>query len=145
MPKSTQVEMNNRIEAVASMLTQGKKRPVIIEHALENWDVKLAQVDNYIKYAKELLREESANSKKEHDIEFSKSVRVLITIRNKCMAIQDYARALQAQKEINALLALYEPPTYKHEHTGKAGGAIEHKHKLAGLSDDELDDIIGGS
>jgi hypothetical protein len=31
----------------------------------------------------------------------------------------------------------------RHEHTGKDGGAIEHKHQLATLSDDELDAIIG--
>ncbi len=135
MAKSTQIEMDKRIEHVASMLTQGKKRPIIIEHGLENWDVQTAQIDNYIKYAKELLKEESANTKQARDVEFAKSMRVIVTIRNKCMAIQDYARALQAQKEINSLLALYEPQVHKMEHDIVDSTDEERVDRLAAIFD----------
>lgn len=120
--RSSKVEMRKRIDIVSFALVQGKERKDIIQIASENeWEISERQVDNYIdKATKELsiYAEDVIKSKKS---EMAKSLKVLIQIRNKCMAIQDYARALQSQKEINALLALYEPQTYKHEHSTSDG------------------------
>ncbi len=140
MGRSTEFEMDVRIEKVAVMLMQGKKRGAILEYCGDNWDIKIAQSDNYIKRAKQVLRDESINSKSDRDLQFGISMRRLNELVKKCMAIQDYARALQAQKEINSLLALYEPQV---QHVDmKHSGAIKHAHELREMSDQALEDII---
>jgi hypothetical protein len=110
--RSTQEELNRRVGEVSNLLITGQKRHQIVAHATENgWDVEERQIDTYIKKAKKLLSEEGRESKSDRDILFAISLRRLNLLFVKCMAIQDYQRALQAQKEINTLLALYEPQT----------------------------------
>lgn len=143
MTKSTNEEIKRRIGEVSNLLITGQKRHNIVQYASENgWGVDPRQVDTYIARAKVLLSEEGQESKDNRIMLFGVSLRRLNLLFVKCMAVQDYQRALAAQKEINSLLALYEPQVQKHEHGGPGGGPIEHKHRMADMSDDELDDII---
>jgi hypothetical protein len=108
--RNTDYEVNRRVEEVANLLVIEQKRAEIIQFAAnKNWQISDRQVDTYIKKAKELLKTEAQESTKNRLAERAKAKRALVTMRNKCMNIQDYARAIQAQKEINKLFALYEP------------------------------------
>lgn len=110
MGRSTDFEFNRRIEEVANLLVIEQKRAEIVQFAAKNeWDISNRQVDEYIHRAKILLKKEAEESTKNRLAERAKAKRALITMRNKCMNIQDYGRAIQAQKEINKLFALYEP------------------------------------
>lgn len=124
--KSTQEEIKRRIGEVSNLLVTGQKRYSIVQYASDNgWNVEPRQVDTYIARAKQLLSEEGNESKAERVMLFGIALRRLNLLFVKCMAVQDYQRAIVAQKEINALLALYEPQVQKHEHTGPDGGAIK--------------------
>jgi len=110
MAKATDYEVERRTEEVANLLVIEKKRADIMQYIAEKkWGISTRQIDNYIKKAKCLLQKEAEESTKNRLSERAKAKRALITMRNKCMNIQDYARAIQAQKEINKLFALYEP------------------------------------
>lgn len=137
MTKSTNEEIKRRIGEVSNLLITGQKRHQIVQYASDSgWGVDPRQVDTYIARAKQLLSEEGQESKLNRDMLFGMSLRRINLIFVKTMAIQDYARALQAQKEINTLLALYEPQVQHVDHTTKG-------EKL-GMTDDERFARIAG-
>lgn len=110
MTKSTNDEIKRRIGEVSNLLITGQKRHQIVQYASDSgWGVDPRQVDTYIARAKQLLSEEGQEAKAGRNMLFGISLRRLNLLFVKTMAIQDYARALQAQKEIHTLLALYEP------------------------------------
>jgi len=125
--KSTREEITRRVGEVSNLLITGQKRHNIVQYAAENdWQVEPRQVDTYISRAKDLLSEEGQESKENRVMLFGVSMRRLNLIFVKCMAVQDYQRALAAQKEINTLLALYEPQVQYHKHETWQDVAIEN-------------------
>ncbi|HEB28857.1 MAG TPA: hypothetical protein ENI05_14055 [Porticoccus sp.] len=140
MAKSTNEEVKRRVGEVSNLLITGQKRHNIVSYAAEKgWKVEARQIDEYIRRAKRLLSEEGQESKASRDVLFGISLRRIDLLFVKSMAIQDYARALAAQKEINTLLALYEPQIQKIDHTTKGekiGGTDEERlARLAGILD----------
>lgn len=70
--RSTELELNQRINEVAKAILNGySNRRVLIQYITEtyNWGVSERQLDNYIRDAKEILKEVNEN-----DIEFEKSI-----------------------------------------------------------------------
>lgn len=58
MSKSTQAELDLRVNEVYEQIIAGRSRGNILQYSAENWDVSERQVDNYIKKARERMQEE---------------------------------------------------------------------------------------
>lgn len=109
--RSTKAETERRTDEVANLIVVGKKRAKIVQYIDEqDWDIGIDQINSYIRKAKDLLKKEGEALVTTKRLQLAKAIRRHDAIFIKCMQIQDYARANQAQKEINTLLALYEPP-----------------------------------
>ena len=84
-------ELENRIFEVTKMILSGySKRAFLIQHISKttNWNVCDRQVDNYIKGAKELIKE--SFSKEDLDLEKSMALNRLEGLYTMNLKIQDY-------------------------------------------------------
>lgn len=71
-----------------------------------SWAITFRQLQNYIHEARELIKDDIS---KDRQYEISLGISRLNSIYKNAMTAQNYAAALNAQKEINNLLGLAEP------------------------------------
>jgi hypothetical protein len=109
-PRITAAELDARVNKVFELIVNGFTRYQIMQYAsLEKtgWNVTPRQVDTYIAKATALIANEAEYVRPK---EFGKAISRLNDLYQKCLKVQDYQRAIAAQRELNALLSLYEPP-----------------------------------
>lgn len=111
MPKEqkvTQAEMEARVNKVYEMLIAGARRYQIQKYAQEKkWNVTERQIDNYIAEANALIAQEAEFHRVR---EFGRAKAALDDLYQKCMQVRDYSRAHAVRRELNQLMALYQPP-----------------------------------
>lgn len=112
MPKEqkiTQAEKEARVNKVYDMLIAGARRYTIHQYATHkaNWNVTERQIDNYIADANALIAQEAEFHRAR---EFGRAKAALDDLYQKCMQVRDYSRAHAVRRELNALMALYQPP-----------------------------------
>ena len=61
-PKSTNAEKSDRVNVCLDLLRQGKKRAEILEHVQTCYSISVAQIDNYLHEASEILAKERAET-----------------------------------------------------------------------------------
>ena len=101
-------EIEKRVTLVYDMLAIGSSRAKILEYVRNktDWGVSRATVDNYIAKANTLFEE---NAEIHRARELGKALSRLNSLYQKTLQIQDFARCLAVQRELNQLLGLYEP------------------------------------
>lgn len=106
--KSTKAEIEQRITLVYDMIVVGSSRAQVLQYVTKktDWEVCDGMVDKYIARANDRLAEESQIHRA---TELGKSLSRLNTLYQKTLQVQDYARCLAVQRELNQLLGLYEP------------------------------------
>jgi hypothetical protein len=114
--KQTATVVEARINAVFDMLIKGANRQQIIQYAAsanpaakppkEDWNVETRQIDTYIARANERFIVESAADRK---LEIGKAKARYEAILNAAMKVQDYQRALAAERARCELLGLNAP------------------------------------
>jgi hypothetical protein len=112
MPKQTKAndaEKEARVNKVYELLVNGFTRYQILQYVTTKteWKIEARQVDNYIKAANALIANEAEYHRAR---EIGRAISRLNDLYQKCLKVQDYQRALAAQRELNTLLSLYEPP-----------------------------------
>lgn len=110
--KATNIEASRRTDEVVEMLCKGFSRAQIIQHAAEKWHISARATDNYLAKAAEILRKESETVGAE---ERAKAIRRLTFMYKQASLLQDYQRAIAAQRELNLLLGLHAPRKFSVE------------------------------
>jgi hypothetical protein len=108
--KSTQAEKEARLNKVYELLISGATRYQIHQYANQKteWDVAERQIDHYIAEANTLIAQEAEFHRAR---EFGRGVAALNDLYQRCMKVQDYARALAVRRELNSLLGLHPDKT----------------------------------
>lgn len=104
--KSTQAEIETRVTEIYELMIGGASRTEMFRYGSETWGISSRQVEDYLKTAREKL---ATQLDKNRDANLSLAVERLTTIFRKTMKVQDYQRAIAAQRELNLLLGLYAP------------------------------------
>lgn len=106
--KSTQAELEVRIQEMVKLVLSGLDRSAIIRYIAEktNWDITDRTVDKYLQSARERIAEHGALDRA---YEIGKAISRLNNLYARNLQINDFKAALATQKEINALFGLYEP------------------------------------
>lgn len=106
--KSTKAEIEQRITLVYDMIVVGSSREQTLQYIANktDWDISSRQVDYYIAAANKRLEE---NAQFHRARELGKALSRLNTLYQKTLQVQDYARCIAVQRELNQLLGLYEP------------------------------------
>ena len=117
--KATQAEVDKRVTDVVKLIIAGAARAAILQHAATKWEMSERQADEYIRRAKVLIQEEnSADRAANHAL----AVARMNDIYQRTVRVQDYQRAIAAQRELNQLQGLYAPT--KTEIAGEGGGPL---------------------
>jgi len=124
--KSTDAEIEIRVAKVYDMLIEGTPRPKILQFGSTTWGVSDRTTDEYIKRAKTFLVEQN---EKDRDLNRALAIQRLNNIYFRCMKVQDFQRAIAAQKELNQLQDLYAPT--RMEHSGVNGEPIQFEGQVA--------------
>lgn len=112
-PRITAAEKDARVNKIFELLVNGFTRYQILQYASsskppkKDWNVTTRQIDSYISEATAMLTTEAEYIRPK---EFGKAIARLNDLYQRCLKVQDYQRAIAAQRELNALLSLYEPP-----------------------------------
>lgn len=142
--KATDAQRELRVNMIFEWLLAGYTRSQIIQNVsnpkdpTKAWDIDVRQIDNYIKAATLLIKQSSESYRKNA---FEMSVARLNGLYQAAMRVQDYGQALQTQKEINKLLALYEAPApqvISNEYSGTVNvelSAEERFERVMGILD----------
>lgn len=103
--KSTNSEVETRINKVFDLLVAGASRSQIIQYASDKgkWNITDRQIDSYIKEAHTRLIEVG---KTHREIELGRAIARLNNLYFLSISLQNYNVALGVQKEINKLLGL---------------------------------------
>jgi len=107
--KSTNIEIQQRVDKILSLIVSGHSRSEIIQFAANTWGLCVRQTDEYCARVTKLLKIEYDLDRK-HLI--SLAIRRMLIIYTKCTTDPTYWNpnaAISAQQEINKLLGLYSP------------------------------------
>jgi hypothetical protein len=107
MSKATNAEKERRTDIIYTLLVNGASRFEICQYASKHWGLTNRQADRYIAGANSQI---AAEAEYHRSRETGRSIARLNEVFKLCMAAKDYRSALAAQRELNALLSLYEPP-----------------------------------
>lgn len=117
MPRETKANhatKEERINKVYELLVIGLNRYRIWQYVTSDEkgktlfrDVSRRQLDRYIAEANGMLASERDFHRER---EFARAKARLDNLYERCLKIQDYARCHAVQRELNALMSLYEPP-----------------------------------
>ncbi len=113
--KSTNLEIETRIQVVMKMTLQGFAKPDIVRFSAQNWKVKSRQIDNYILKAKNEIQAIAATRKEEMTY---LAVARFEDLYQKAYKNQDWARCESIQGNINKLLGLNADIGFKVAVTG---------------------------
>lgn len=109
MGRCTRAEKETRVNKIYELLVAGHTRYKILQYVATrtDWDLNDRQIDNYIADANAMI---AAESEWHRSRELGRAIRRLHDLYASCMKVQDYAKALATQRELNTLLALHAPP-----------------------------------
>lgn len=107
MPKSTNIELNERISIVAEMIIKGYSRENILRYSAENWNIQERMTDEYIARAHESFVHEAKAKEVEHHLNLT--LQRLSDLYKKSYAIQDYAECRRIEKDKAELLGINAP------------------------------------
>lgn len=108
MNKSNNAEMTERVNKIYDLIVLGTSRAQILQYVAEktNWGVAERTVDYYIAKANKRLERAALYHEKR---ELGKAITRLNLLFLSAMKVQDYQRALAAQRELSILLGLNAP------------------------------------
>ena len=104
--KSTNAELQNRIDIVIDCLSKKMKRAQIINLCLteyKDWDIGYTTVDNYLRKARNQMIEQVNATRQELRSEAANDLRYLY---KKCLDEGDYSTALRVRKELSDMFLL---------------------------------------
>ena len=102
--KSTNIEIDERINTVYKLLLEGNSRTQILQYGADTWDLKERQVEEYIKRARDYQRLDAELERPEW---LHESLSALKNIQRKATTRQQYSTALKAI-EMQARLLRFE-------------------------------------
>ena len=102
--KSTNIEIDERINTVYKLLLEGNSRTQILQYGADTWDLKDRQVEEYIKRARDYQRLDAELERPEW---LHESLSALKDIQRKATTRQQYSTALNAI-EMQARLLRFE-------------------------------------
>ena len=102
--KSTNIEIDERINTVYKLLLEGNSRTQILQYGADTWDLKDRQMEEYIKRARDYQRLDAELERPEW---LHESLSVLKDIQRKATTRQQYSTALKAI-EMQARLLRFE-------------------------------------
>ena len=102
--KSTNIEIDERINTVYKLLLEGNSRTQILQYGADTWDLKDRQVEEYIKRARDYQRLDAELERPEW---LHESLSALKDIQRKATTRQQYSTALKAI-EMQARLLRFE-------------------------------------
>ena len=91
MPKCTKVQKEQRVYRVYKLICKGEGRADIARYTAENWGMSYRQTDEYIRLARELMKEDFRMSRDEFAVEILEGYRDL---RRRAIADKQHAVAL---------------------------------------------------
>ena len=91
--KSTNIEIDERINTVYKLLLEGNSRTQILQYGADTWDLKDRQVEEYIKRARDYQRLDAELERPEW---LHESLSALKDIQRKATTRQQYSTALKA-------------------------------------------------
>jgi len=104
--KPTQAELSQRVNQIHQLLVAGISRATILQHAADKWGCSERTADDYIARARVRLEKSLSVDRMAN---LSIALERLTSIFERTMRVQDYQRAIAAQRELNLLLGLYAP------------------------------------
>ena len=102
--KSTNIEIDERINTVYKLLLEGNSRTQILQYGADTWDLKDRQMEEYIKRARDYQRLDAELERPEW---LHESLSALKDIQRKATTRQQYSTALKAI-EMQARLLRFE-------------------------------------
>ena len=102
--KSTNIEIDERINTVYKLLLEGNSRTQILQYGADTWDLKDRQMEEYIKRARDYQRLDAELERPEW---LHESRSALKDIQRKATTRQQYSTALKAI-EMQARLLRFE-------------------------------------
>ena len=102
--KSTNIEIDERINTVYKLLLEGNSRTQILQYGADTWDLKDRQIEEYIKRARDYQRLDAELERPEW---LHESLSALKDIQRKATTRQQYSTALKAI-EMQARLLRFE-------------------------------------
>lgn len=140
-PKSTQAAKNDRINVCLDLLRQGKKRTEILEHIQTYYSISVAQIDNYLHEANEILAAERAETyetlktdRQERDLSAARSIPTNAEIIAALVAKIDFDNPVPTGYELKAIDGVFQNvPRYASENFYLTAIAkiIEYNNNLA--------------
>lgn len=106
MEISNAVELENRINKVFDLLVMGANRATIIEYGKKEWGLQTRWIDEYIRRAREQIKEAAAIEREQMLGEAKERLHLVIRMAFKS---QDLARVIAAQAQLNTLYGLNAP------------------------------------
>ena len=101
--KSTKAEKNFRIDAVYSLLVDGKSRADILQFAADTWKVSVRQGDTYIAEARQRLEEDCTISRQAFLAESLAGIRQIRAKAENRGQMQVALNAIRLQAELTGL------------------------------------------
>lgn len=98
--KATQAVVAHRVNRIARMYAHAAVRSEVVQYCAENWGLSERQADEYIKKAKEVLREDFEIDRRTFTAELMSQ---LASIQKECRRTGNYSTALGA---INSMMKL---------------------------------------
>jgi hypothetical protein len=125
-PRATAAETEARVNKVFELLVNGLTRYQVLQFVATktDWQLKPRQVDNYIQKASALIAQEAEYLRPK---EIGKAIARLNAIFQGAVKVQDYKTAIAAQRELNKLLSLYEPPAAQTLNINSADVSLLHR------------------
>ena len=102
--KSTNIEIDERINTVYKLLLEGNSRTQILQYGADTWDLRERQIEEYIKRARDYQRLDAELERPEW---LHESLSALKDIQRKATTRQQYSTALKAI-EMQARLLRFE-------------------------------------
>lgn len=103
--KSSQIEVDERVNIVFNLLLSGINRQGICRYTADLWDLSVRQTDRYIQLANAEFRHISS---RDRELNFGKAAARLEYLYDRATQSSDYRQALAVEKEIIALYGLQD-------------------------------------
>lgn len=129
--KPTKVEYTDRVKEIYHMLLDGKYRPEIQEFARKKWDLSRAAIDNMMKAASDIIREDLEQSR---EAMLADILRKQERIYNETMITQNHVVARQVLMDKAKLIGVEK---------SRVVHSIEIDEELSKTDDDSLNVELG--
>lgn len=128
--KPTKIEYTDRVKEIYHMLLDGKYRPEIQEFASKKWDLSRAAIDNMMKAASDIMRDDLEKSREAMLVDI---LRKQEKIYHETMINQNHAVARQVLMDKAKLIGVEK---------SRVVHSIEADEEILKMNDDELSEIL---